>query len=310
MRNLKISITIPVYDTDPKLLEECFNSVLNQTHQNYECFIVNDGSKKYSTLQFINQYVKNHEKFYLINSIGKNKGPGNARNLGVRQSTGDIVMYMDSDDYMLDKAFERVNEIFNQWPKLDILSFENRVLLVSGNFKNTMIYTFNTNQPICLNTWNAAMLDKPSVWAKAYRRDFLVKNNLYFPEEDVYMEDLHYLLITYSRAKQIMFKPEVYYILRETSNSRSLSQFNLHKAQGLLNAVKGAYDIIKNDHSYISDNFDQFFGVYFFQKLKEHKPSAELQANPEYKKVIQTANNFTQYLIDLKSKRERAKKAN
>lgn len=310
MKDLKISITIPVYDTDPKLLEECFNSVQNQTHQNFECFIVNDASKKYSTLAFINKYVKEHPKFHLINTIGKNKGPGNARNQGVRASTGDIVMYMDSDDYLLTNAFARVNELFSQWPELDIFSFENRVLLVSGNFKNTMIYTFNTNKPICLNTWNAAMLDKPSVWAKAYRRDFLVKNNLFFPEEDVYMEDLHYLLITYSRAKQIMFKPEVLYILRETSNSRSLSQFNLHKAQGLLRAVKGAYDVIKNDHSYISDNFDQFFGVYFYQKLKEHKPSKQLEVDPEYKKVLQTADNFTNYLIELKSKRERKKKAN
>ncbi len=302
MKNYKISVVIPVYDTDAKLLLECFDSVVKQQHQNYECFVVNDASKKYSTLQFINNYVKTHEKFHLINVLGKNKGPGNARNLGVKAATGDIIMYMDSDDYLMENCLARINEIFNQWPDLDIFSFENRVLLVSGVFKNTMAYTFNTNEPICLNTWNAATLDKPSVWAKAYRRDFLVKNNLFFPEEDVYMEDLHYLLITYSRAKEIIFKPETLYILRETSNSRSLSPFNLHKTRGLFNAVKGAYDIIKNDHSYVSDNFDTFFVLYFFNKLKEHKPSKELQENPEYKKIIQQANNFTIYLKNLKKK--------
>ena len=93
----------------------------------------------------------------------ENKGPGNARNIGVKNSTGDIIFYMDSDDYITPIALKRVNEVFNEFPDLDIFSFENRVLMVDGIFRNVTQYRFNTEKPVNVNEWNNAMLDKCSV---------------------------------------------------------------------------------------------------------------------------------------------------
>ena len=53
MKSNKISIVIPVYETDPKLLMECFKSIDDQEYQNFEVIVVNDSSKKYSILKFI-----------------------------------------------------------------------------------------------------------------------------------------------------------------------------------------------------------------------------------------------------------------
>lgn len=296
MTNYKVSVVIPVYDTSSNLLDECFKSVLNQTYKNFEVFIVNDASKKYSTLQFINNFVKNHPQFHLINVEGENKGPGHARNLGVRASTGDIIVYVDADDALVPIALEKVNEMFNQFPDLDIFSYENRVLLVTGKYRNTMIYTFNTNEPISVNSWSNAILDKPSVWAKAYRKKFLIDNDIWFLEEDSYMEDLYYLILSYSKAKKIMFKPDTYYILRENLNSRSLSQFTIKKARGLLNSTMKPWEKIANDNSFISNNYYKLFPLFFGRKLSEHKISDELKQTEEYKKVLQDAKDFEEYL--------------
>ena len=301
MKSNKISIVIPVYETDPKLLMECFKSIDDQEYQNFEVIVVNDSSKKYSILKFINDYVKNHEKYKVINLI-ENKGPGNARNIGVKNSTGDIIFYMDSDDYITPIALKRVNEVFNEFPDLDIFSFENRVLMVDGIFRNVTQYRFNTEKPVNVNEWNNAMLDKCSVWAKAYKKSFLIDNNIWFLDKDVYMEDMYYLIVTYSKAKQILFKPEPNYILRETINSRTQSSFTIEKMEGLFNAIKSAYDSIKNVNSFISNNYHKLFDLIFNSKMKEHHLSNELINNPKYDQILKEAKAFSKSLNDLKKR--------
>lgn len=292
MTNYKVSVVIPVYDTSSNLLSECFQSIINQTYKNYEVFIVNDASKKFSTLQFINKYVKDHSQFHLINISGQNRGPGYARNLGVKASTGDIIVYVDADDALVPICLEKVVDMFNQFPDLDIFSYENRVLLVTGKYRNTMIYTFNTNEPISVNSWSNAILDKPSVWAKAYRKKFLIDNDISFLEIDSYMEDLYYLILSYSKAKKIMFKPDTYYILRENLNSRSLSTFTTKKLRGLLNSTMKPWEKIQNDNSFISNNYYKLFPLFFSKKLADHKITDEMKNSEEYKQILQEAKDF------------------
>lgn len=302
MADKKISVVIPVYDTDPKYLKDCFRSIDNQVYQNFEVILVNDCSRKYSTVKFANDYVKTHPKYRIFN-LPNNSGPGNARNIGVKNATGEIIVYVDADDYILPIMLLKVNEYFCKWPDLDIISYENRVLLSNGIIKNVTNCSFNTDEPININTWNNAILDKPSVWAKAYSRKFLVDNNIWFKEKDVYMEDLNYLVMTYSKAKKLLFRPEVYYMLRETVNSRSLSDFNEEKVESLYQGMRSLYDKIKDDHSYISENWDKFFDLLFFHKVYDHKISEELKNSEGFKRTMQKARSFTEHLKDEKRRK-------
>ena len=100
----KVSVIVPVYNTS-LYLEECLNSIINQTYKNLEIIIVNDNSKD-NSLEVISKFKDKRIK--LIN-LKKNVGVAVARNKGVETSTGDYICYMDSDDYWcLDKIEKQV----------------------------------------------------------------------------------------------------------------------------------------------------------------------------------------------------------
>lgn len=103
METFKVSVIIPVYNTEQSLLIRCVNSVLSQNYSNYECIIVDDGSsdenaKMIDTIKKLDNRIRIYHK--------KNGGQGNTRNFGVSKSDGDYVFFLDSDDYISPSAFE------------------------------------------------------------------------------------------------------------------------------------------------------------------------------------------------------------
>lgn len=301
MIDKKISVIIPIFDTNINYLTECFESINNQNYQNYEVILVNDCSRKFSVAQFINKYAKEHTNYKIIN-LSDNFGPGNARNIGLQNSTGEIIVYVDSDDYLLQNCFSEINLSFNEWPNLDILSFENRVLMSNGKLHNSTQIKFKTDHPVNINTWNNIIKDKCSVWAKAYSKKFLMDNDIWFEKQDMYLEDLYYQIVTYSKAKEVIFKQEILYILRETLNSRALSKFDFKKANDILLVMKKAYEKIKNDHNHISKNYDQYFSKIFYSKIESHIKDPSFKNSIEYKTLIDKARNFVNELQNKKLK--------
>mgnify|MGYP000195884133 CR=1 FL=1 len=93
-----VSVVIPFYNEE-NYFDDCINSVLNQTYQNIEIIIVDDGSDKkfYEKLRLLNQKYPNK-----INLFHKqNGGVGSARNLGIQKATGKYISFLDADDYWL-----------------------------------------------------------------------------------------------------------------------------------------------------------------------------------------------------------------
>lgn len=91
----KISVIMPAYNA-AQTIAESINSVISQTFKNWELVIVNDGSKD-ATEKIISEYIQKDKRIKLINLL-KNNGLPNARNLGVENSTGDYIAFLDSDD--------------------------------------------------------------------------------------------------------------------------------------------------------------------------------------------------------------------
>ncbi|MGV3004500.1 glycosyltransferase family 2 protein [Aerococcus urinaeequi] len=92
----KISVIIPVFNSE-KYLVRCLESVLNQTYQNIEIIIVNDGSTDNSQ-KILDQFSKNNDNITLLTQI--NKGQSSARNLGIVHAKGDYIGFVDSDDWI------------------------------------------------------------------------------------------------------------------------------------------------------------------------------------------------------------------
>lgn len=94
MDNPKISVIIPVYNGE-QFIETAINSVINQTYTNYEIIVVNDGSVD-NTREIVNKIAFKNEKIKLINK--ENAGVSVARNIGVRETTGEYLTFLDADD--------------------------------------------------------------------------------------------------------------------------------------------------------------------------------------------------------------------
>ena len=93
---MKFSIIVPVYNVE-KYLKRCLDSIQNQTYDNFEVIIVNDGSPDHSQ-EIIDEYVKHDDRF--LSYQKENGGLSDARNYGVKYATGDYLLFVDSDDYV------------------------------------------------------------------------------------------------------------------------------------------------------------------------------------------------------------------
>ncbi len=106
-KKIAFSIIIPTYNR-PNLLVRSIESVLNQTYQNFEVIVVNDGSSEGSfEYTEIKKQFFNNEKLLFIDKL--NGGPSSARNEGIRNSNGEYVCFLDDDDYYLDN---HLNELY------------------------------------------------------------------------------------------------------------------------------------------------------------------------------------------------------
>jgi len=103
--NPKVSVIVPVYNVE-HYLAKCLDSLVNQSLQNIEIIVVNDGSKDDSG-NIIQQYSEKYSD--KIKAFTKeNGGLSDARNFGIDQATGDYLGFVDSDDYVSGTMFEEM----------------------------------------------------------------------------------------------------------------------------------------------------------------------------------------------------------
>lgn len=98
----RISIIIPVYNVE-RYLRRCLNSVINQTFTDWEAICVNDGSPDRSAL-ILEEYAKDDERIKIVTK--ENGGLSDARNVGMTHTTGEYIMYLDSDDLIHPQTME------------------------------------------------------------------------------------------------------------------------------------------------------------------------------------------------------------
>ena len=92
----KISIIVPVYNVE-NYLERCVESILKQTYTNFELLLINDGSTDQSG-DLCDQLVSKNENIKVFHL--ENAGVSNARNVGIQNSTGEWITFIDSDDFL------------------------------------------------------------------------------------------------------------------------------------------------------------------------------------------------------------------
>lgn len=219
-RNILVSIIIPVYNTID-YLADCLNSILNQSHDNLEILIIDDGSTD-GSIEFIKQNFKDN-RFIFISQV--NSGQSIARNNGLKKASGKYIVFVDSDDYLdnpyvIQKMVKRIEE--------DNADFIQCEFKFRSKSKDSI---YNVSEIGVINGIEALekALDVDNIytspWAKIYSRAFLICRNLYFIEGLV-NEDTAHSILTSAKSNRVGFLKEVVYVSRERKGSTSRKSFD------------------------------------------------------------------------------------
>lgn len=116
---MELSIIIPVYNVE-NTLRRCVESVLNQSFQDFEMILVNDGSKDKSA-EIADDYAAKNNKIRVIHQ--QNQGLSAARNAGIRLAKGNYITFIDPDDFVDLHTYQQLMERLTQHSEYDILEF-------------------------------------------------------------------------------------------------------------------------------------------------------------------------------------------
>jgi glycosyltransferase involved in cell wall biosynthesis len=202
MEDIILSIIVPIYNQE-KYLEECLNSVEKQMISSVEVILVDDGSTDKSK-EICEDFCKKNVEFKYI--YKSNDGLGPARNTGIMAARGKYIMFVDSDDAIVDNAIEKLIRFMIDG-EFDIVYFDE--LICNENLIPKFVVATLPNMDICVDS-NLAMENcfNPShIWARLYRRE-LFDNRLF---RKMWYEDMEIFPYLISEAKRIgYFKVPIY----------------------------------------------------------------------------------------------------
>ena len=137
MNNPLFSIIIPTYNR-VHLLSKTINSLLSQTYKNWECIIVDDVSTD-DTKTLVEKYIKSDSRFQFYIRENNPKGASHCRNIGLQKAKGDYIIFLDSDDMLLDFCIEKRLDNINKNPFLNFYVFPMLTEVKTNVFKEKKI---------------------------------------------------------------------------------------------------------------------------------------------------------------------------
>lgn len=233
-QNPAISVIMPVYNTKESYLKKAIDSVFEQSFNDYEFIIINDGSTT-DIEEIILSYDDKRIK-YMVQAQG---GQSKARNNGLRRAIGKYIFYLDADDWIepdtLEKVFKKSEQL-----NLDILLYGTYAHYSDKPSVEEWVSElgiFNDNETV-LNCnhdaiQNCLFFMNQACWGKLFKREFLIKNNLFFIEGLIF-EDLDILFRYMLKANRVGALKETLYhynlnVLNSTTATGNEKYFDLFK---------------------------------------------------------------------------------
>lgn len=215
---LKISVVIPVYNVE-KYIRRCLESIIAQENRGYtiECLIIDDASPD-NSMTIVKEIIANYHGSAITFRIIRhkvNKGLSEARNAGIKVSTGDFLFFVDSDDELLENSFVRFLDYYQKYPLVDViignsLDFESRHLSYSQIEESASPPIMVNDKRIILQQVLKREINR-NVWNKLIRRSIIVNNNILFDVGLLY-EDVIWTYRLYSSVSSILIIPELTYL--------------------------------------------------------------------------------------------------
>lgn len=251
-----VSLIIPVFNVE-EYLEECLESIINQSFSDYEVILVDDGSTDRSRL-IISNYEKNFNKVTVL--YQKNKGVSEARNLAFKHAAGEYVLYIDSDDFLKINMLElMVNKAKNT--KADIVMC-NYNLYYGDNNENNRVFSYNLLEDNIYSSKEVIdmMLNfklQGQLWNKLFKRSLLIEDNFEF-ESGRYIQDIFPVFKVINRSEKIAFINEDLYYYRQRDTS-TIHKKNIKLVEDYYHAMYSVIQyIIENEIQVNSTSFKVF----------------------------------------------------
>ncbi|MDR7239970.1 glycosyltransferase family 2 protein [Neobacillus drentensis] len=254
----KVSIIVPIYNPGRKL-NKCIRSILNQTFQDFELILVNDGSTD-NSLNLCNKYKQKDKRVIVINK--ENEGTVATRRAGIKVSNSAYIMFVDSDDWIDKKMVETLyNEAIDH--NLDI-SVSNTFLTLGNGiikrenksdfFKQEKIYDKEEIRGEILTTYFGYGDAFPaSLCSKLYKKELLITNGKYSERIHFFGDDLFYNLEMLLNAKRVKIIGECFYYYRMGGFT---NKFMPNYFEDIINGYQIQKEVI---HEYYLDNRQEYY---------------------------------------------------
>jgi len=223
--NPLVSVIIPVYNCE-KYIEKCLDSILKQTYNNIEILVINDGSTD-NSLERINRYQDIHKNIHITTT--DNRGVSHARNIGIEQSNGEYIVFVDADDtieseYIMHIVFPivegRCDIVFSGYKHIYLAA--KRIEKMSSkidmydNLSNTYLFFIK-------NSLGATIL---SPVMKAFKSKIVKRNCLKFDEDIKYGEDCLFNLNYYKYIKKCYIDRSTLYNYFHHNRGSAIEAYN------------------------------------------------------------------------------------
>ena len=276
---------MPTYNVQD-YLPAAMESVINQTFSDIEIICINDGSTD-NSLQILEDYARKDNRIKIIEQ--QNQGVSVARNVGINASEGEYIMFIDPDDtYDLTLCEKVVEKINTEHP--DIVMWGHSKIK-SSDERECDCHKLNDFIQSPIKTINKIISLQVYIWNKAFRKDFLLKNNIEFPLGITQAEDLIFCLFTFYAKPKYSFITKALYFYTDYRHDSATAKVkdNIEK------------DLIAYKHLYNSQKFQKqskkvqiastqhFLGgsIYYWRTL----------ANEQYReKYITDVNAFLEFV--------------
>lgn len=231
----KISVIIPVYNVED-YLAECLKSVVEQTFDDFEVLVINDGSPDHSQ-KIIDQYVK---KYPFVHSfIKENGGLSSARNYGLKKSKAKYVYFLDGDDFiapnLLQSCYDKIKETDADVVYFDFFEYySSENMRILPGLKN-----------VCGEKKKQFMVSPPAAWNKVFRKNLFLDHEIFFPEGKWY-EDLATTprILIHAEKLEYLNEPLYYYRQREGSIMKTVNP----KMFQMYDVIEILRDYFKKEH--------------------------------------------------------------
>ena len=228
---MRISVIIPVYNVEP-YIRRCLDSVLSQDFagSDVECILVDDCGTDRS-MDIVHEVTEGYQGpvHFLLLTHEQNRGLSAARNTGLHHATGDYVLFIDSDDYLMPGAMHYMPDHLSQHPGVD---------MVMGNVINK-----KSDSLLFPNLQEPWLMDDPDLffgrmlrrqiylyaWNKLIRRSILLEHDVLFIDGIIY-EDQAWSYQLFSHLSSVLLLPEVTYVYEYNPSSIVNTTFTIEKA--------------------------------------------------------------------------------